>query len=119
MKKLAVVALVLSAFSAGTYAHDAGAGQCERNAAGVNRDPATTPLLGDVGSSAGTASRVEHEVAGGGCHQNAPLNQLVRGLNDIDLVATKLVLANSIAPDIVKWKCREIIEVANVAKITS
>ena len=31
-----------------TRAHDAGAGQRQRDARGVNRDPAPAPLLGDV-----------------------------------------------------------------------
>ena len=54
-------------------AHDAGAGQRQRHARGVNGDPAAAPLLGDVGGGAGTAGRVEHEVAGVGGHQEAAL----------------------------------------------
>ena len=47
-------------------AHDAGTGQGQRHARGINRDPAAAPLLGDSGSGAGTAGRIEHEVAGVG-----------------------------------------------------
>ena len=49
-------------------AHDAGTGQRQRHARGVDRDPAAAPLLGDGGGGAGTAGRVEHEVAGVGGH---------------------------------------------------
>ena len=59
-------------------AHDAGAGQRQRHARGVNCDPAAAPLLGDVGGGAGTAGRVEHKVARVGGHQDAALNDLRR-----------------------------------------
>ena len=49
-------------------AHDTRTGQRQRHARGVNRDPAAAPLLGDVGGGAGTAGRIEHEVAGVGGH---------------------------------------------------
>ena len=57
-----------------TRAHDAGTGQRQRHARGINRDPATAPLLGDGGGGAGTAGRVEHEVAGVGGHEDAARN---------------------------------------------
>jgi hypothetical protein len=49
-------------------AHDAYAGQGERHAGRVDRDPAAAPLLGDVGGGAGAAGGVEDEVAGVGGH---------------------------------------------------
>ena len=39
-----------------------------------------------IGSGAGTAGRVEHEVAGVGGHQDAALNDLLVSLNDIHFV---------------------------------
>ena len=39
-----------------------------------------------VGGGAGTASRVKYEVAGVGGHQDAALDYLGRGLNNINLV---------------------------------
>ena len=45
-------------------AHDAGAGEREGDAGGVDGDPAAAPLLGDVCGSAGAAGGVEDEVAG-------------------------------------------------------
>ena len=54
-------------------AHDAGAGQGQRDARGVDGDPAAAPLLGDGGRGAGAAGRVEYEVAGVGGHENAAL----------------------------------------------
>ncbi len=56
--------------------HQARASEGERDAAGVDRDPASAPLLGDVGGRAGSARWVEHEVAGVGRHQQAPLDDL-------------------------------------------
>ena len=49
------------------------ASQGERHTAGINGDPAPAPLLGDVGRRAAAAGRVEHEVAGVGGHEDAPL----------------------------------------------
>ena len=40
------------------------AGERERHAAGVDRDPAPPPLLRHVGGRAAAARRVEHEIAG-------------------------------------------------------
>ena len=42
-----------------TGAHDAGAGQCQGDAGGVEGDPAAAPLFGDIGGGAGAASGVE------------------------------------------------------------
>ena len=63
--------------------HDAGTGQSQRHARGVDRDPAAAPLLGDSGGGAGAAGRVEHEVAGSvaiGGSAELPCH----GLNNID-----------------------------------
>ena len=70
-------------------AHDAGAGQRQRDARGVDRDPAAAPLLGDVGGGAGAAGRIEHEVAGVGGHQDATLDHLGVRLHDIHLSLAK------------------------------
>jgi hypothetical protein len=45
-------------------AHDAGAGEGQGDAGGVDGDPAAAPLFGDVGGGAGAAGGVEDEVAG-------------------------------------------------------
>ena len=49
--------------------HEAGAGQGEGDAGGVDGDPAPAPLLGDVGGGAGAAGGVEDQVAGVGGHE--------------------------------------------------
>ena len=67
-------------------AHDAGAGQREGDAGGVDGDPAPAPLLGDVGGGAGAAGGIEDEVAGVGGHQQATFYHFGVGLDDIDLV---------------------------------
>ena len=56
----------------------------ERHAAGVDRDPAPAPLLGDVGRRPAAAGRVEDEVAGVGGHEEAALNDLRIGLNHVE-----------------------------------
>ena len=48
-------------------------GQRHRHARGVAGDPAPAPFLGDVGGGAGTAGRVQHQVAGVGGHEEAAL----------------------------------------------
>ena len=50
-------------------AHEASAGEGERHAARVDRDPAPAPLLGHIGRRAAPARRVEDQVAGVGGHQ--------------------------------------------------
>ena len=57
-----------------TGAHYAGAGEGQRDAGGIDGDPATTPLLGDVGGGARAAGRVKDEVAGVGGHEDAALD---------------------------------------------
>ena len=58
-------------------AHDAGAGQGEGDAGGVDGDPAAAPLFGDVCGGAGATGGVEHEVAGVGVHEDAALDYSV------------------------------------------
>ncbi|OIQ71873.1 hypothetical protein GALL_465070 [mine drainage metagenome] len=72
-----------------TRTHDAGTGQRQRHAGGVNRDPAAAPLFGDVGAGAGAAGGVEHEVAGVSGHQHAAFNDLRIRLNDVNLLIRK------------------------------
>ena len=66
-----------------TCPHDAGTGQRQRNARSVDRYPATAPLFGDGGSCAGTASRVEDEVAGVGGHEETSFDDLGGSLDDV------------------------------------
>ncbi len=61
-------------------AHDAGAGKRQRNAGGINGDPAAAPLLGDVSGCAGTTGGVEDEVSGVSRHEDTTLNHLGAGL---------------------------------------
>ena len=96
-----------------TRAHDAGTGQRQRHARGVNRDPAAAPLLGDGGGGAGTAGRVEHEVAGVGGHQEAAFNDLRVSLNHIHFVFRKRTSAG-VSPDIGERDDREIFEKPHV-----
>ena len=69
-----------------TRAHDAGTGQRQRHARGVNRDPAAAPLLGHGGGGAGTAGRVEHEVTGVGSHKQTAFDNNTGCLNHVNLV---------------------------------
>ena len=71
-------------------AHDAGAGQGQRDAGGVDGDPPTPPLLGHVGRGAGAASGVQHHVTRVGGHKDAAFYYLRVRLNDIGLVICKV-----------------------------
>ena len=55
-------------------AHYARAGERKRHARGINRDPAPTPLLGNGGGCSSAASRVQHQIAWVGCHEDATLH---------------------------------------------
>ena len=44
--------------------HQPCAGERQRDATRIHRDPASAPLLGDIGGGAGAAGGIEHEVAG-------------------------------------------------------
>ena len=54
--------------------HDAGAGERQGDAGGVDGDPAAAPLLGDVGGGARAAGGIKDEVAGVGGHEDAAFN---------------------------------------------
>src|SRR6516225_406623 len=64
-------------------AHDPRPCQRQCHTRGVNRNPAPSPLFGDICRRTGAAGRVEHEVAGIGGHQDAALNYLAGCLNYI------------------------------------
>ena len=70
-------------------AHQARAGERERDARRVDGDPAPAPLLGDIGGRAGATGRVEHEVAGVGGHEDAAFDNRRRCLDDIDFLVAK------------------------------
>ena len=92
--------------------HQARAGERQRDAAGVDRDPAPAPLLGDIGGGARAAGRIEHEVAGVGGHQDAALDDLRGCLNDIDFRIGESALPVS-STILSMWIDRKVIEVSN------
>ena len=66
--------------------HEAGAGQGEGHARGVEGDPAPAPLLGHVGGGARTAGRVQHQIAGVSGHEETALDNQRACFNDIVLI---------------------------------
>jgi hypothetical protein len=72
--------------------HQARAGEREGDATCDDRDPAATPLFGDVGGRSRAARRIQHQVAGVGGHQEAALEDLVRGLDNIDIAVAEPAL---------------------------
>ena len=70
--------------------HDACTGQSECYTGCVYGDPAATPLFCDVSCCAGTAGRVEHEVARVSGHEDAAFDDLRGCLNDIRLIFSKV-----------------------------
>ncbi len=85
--------------------HQARPGERQRDPAGVDRDPAPTPLLGDVGGRAGAAGRVEDEVAGVGGHEEAALDHSVVRLDNVDLGVGEPA-NRSVRPQIGQRHCR-------------
>ena len=67
-------------------AHNARTGKSKRNSRSIDRDPSTTPLFGNIGSSARAASGIKNEIARIGGHQNTSFNNLSDRLNDVKLV---------------------------------
>ena len=96
-------------------AHDPCPRQGQRHPGGVDRDPASPPLLGDVGGGAGSAGRVEHEVAGIGGHEDAAFHCFCCGLHDIDLRVASTLNASDIQPHIRAGIDREVIQEPDVA----
>ena len=78
-------------------AHDAGAGQRERDAGSVDGDPAAAPLLGDVGRGARAAGGVENEIAGVGGHQDAAFNDFVAAQHPSVTCSCRPYLARSLS----------------------
>ena len=68
-----------------TRSHNAGTGQYQRHTRGINSNPATTPLLGDVCGGARATGRIEDEVARVGGHEDAALDNVRASLNYVDL----------------------------------
>ena len=95
--------------------HQPRARERQRDAAGVDRDPAPAPLLGDIGGGARAAGRIEHEVAGVGGHQDAAFDDPWLSLNNVDLIVAELQLSR-VVPDIVQAAHRKIIEKPDVRK---
>src|SRR5690606_4438378 len=81
-------------------AHDASACQGEGDAGGVDGDPATAPLFGDVSGGAGAACRVENAITRSRCHQQASFDHVLASLDYVDLVLGK-ASGSSIHPEVV------------------
>ena len=96
-------------------AHDAGAGEREGDAGGVDGDPAAAPLLGDVRGGAGAAGGVEDEVAGVGGHEDAALDGLRARLNNVDLIVCEAAGAG-VTPEFGHLHHREVIKPPDVLK---
>ena len=78
-------------------AHDAGAGECQRDAGGVDGDPATPPLLGNVGGGAGATGGVKHQIARVGRYMKTASDGLLVRFDHITHIWN---LSGGILPDI-------------------
>ena len=54
--------------------HHAGSGESKRDPTGVAGDPAPSPLLGNIGSSAAAAGGIENKVTGIGAQKKTAFN---------------------------------------------
>ena len=95
--------------------HQALLGERDRHTRGVAGDPAAAPFLGNDRSSAGSASRIQYEVAGVSGHKNAAFDSPLRCLYNVYLCFAESALSG-IVPNIVARLKREIIQVAYVTK---
>jgi hypothetical protein len=95
--------------------HEARTGERQGHAARVDRDPAATPLLGDVGRGARSAGGIEDEVAGVGGHEDAALDDFSVGLHDVHLRVAK-ARRGGVLPQIVEGEEWEVVKVTNIPK---
>src|SRR5690606_5114829 len=92
--------------------------QGQWHAGSIAGDPATAPLFGDIGGSAGAAGGVQDNVARIGGHQNAALDNFLIGLHYIDLVST-ITTACCINPCIAQRIVRKVINKSAIRKCPS
>ena len=95
--------------------HQARSGESERDAAGIDRDPAPPPLLGDVRCRAGATGRVEHQIARVSGHQNATLDYPRCGLDDVGLWVRESA-GHRICPDVRDRADGKVVQVTNIAQ---
>jgi hypothetical protein len=69
------------------------AGERKWDARDISGDPATAPLLGDVGRGSRAAGWVEYEVAGVRGHEHAAFDNLRGGLYHVGLFSNKASFA--------------------------
>ena len=98
--------------------HDPGVRERQRDARGVDGDPAPAPLLGHVGRRAGTAGGVQNEIAGVGGHEDAAFDDLGARLNNVDFIIGKGACP-SISPHIGQWDYRKIVKESHVLQCPS
>ena len=94
--------------------HQSSAGQREGHAAGVDRDPAPAPLLGDVGGRARSTGRVEDEVTRVSGHQKAPFGSTCGSLYDVDLRVRPALYSADIGPSVRKHKSGKIVDKSHI-----
>ena len=92
--------------------HQALLGKRESNTRRVACDPATAPLLGNIGGSPRTTRGIKDEVAGVGRHQHSTLDYLGNGLHNIDFVSHET--STHVVPFVVNWEYGKIFQVADV-----
>ena len=95
--------------------HDAGPGEGQCDAGGIDGDPAASPLFGDVGGGAGAAGGIEDEVAGVGGHEDAAFDDLGKRLYYVELVGRKACNAG-VNPVVCIGHNREIMKETEVAQ---
>jgi hypothetical protein len=89
--------------------HEARAGEGQRHAARVNRDPPPPPLLGYIRRRPRPARRIEHQVTRVGGHKETALNGLRSRLDDIGLVFSEATRAR-VWPEVDKRIDREVVD---------
>ena len=96
--------------------HQPGPSQRQCDSRRVDRDPAPAPLLRNVCRRAGTAGRIEHEIAGVRRHEKAALDCRSSCLYHIDFWIGPTLNATDVGPSIRYWICRKVIQESNVGQ---
>src|SRR5690606_37634771 len=97
-------------------AHDAVTGERDGDTRRVDGDPATSPLLGDIGRGAGAAGWVEDEITWVSGHEHAAFDCRICGLYNVNFWICSTLNASDVSPCVGNGECRKVVVVSNVGE---
>ena len=90
-------------------------GNGESNPAGIDGDPATAPLLSNIGDGTAAAGGVEYEIARIGSHKQATLDNRGGCLHNIDFPFGAILDATNVEPQIRYRKYTEVAQKSHIS----